>query len=252
MPSPFPGMNPYLEHPDVWPGFHTRFVTCLQAAVTAVIGQKYHVELVQQHYYSAGELGEETADASVVIEENPTVYVPGVTPLPIKGTIPPIMLDHIPALEVVDSATREPVTNLELLSHVNKGHERNYNLYRSQRAAAFAGWPHFVEIDLLRGGRRMRWRKPVPSHTYSVAVSPRQDRPNVGFWPIQLRDPLPTIPIPLGTDDAPVRVDLQAVLHAAYDDAGYTTELYRNAITPPLPPDDAAWAADLARAATPS
>ena len=27
MPSPFPGMNPYLEHPDTWEDFHTRFIT---------------------------------------------------------------------------------------------------------------------------------------------------------------------------------------------------------------------------------
>lgn len=26
MPSPFPGMNPYLERPDVWLDFHNRFV----------------------------------------------------------------------------------------------------------------------------------------------------------------------------------------------------------------------------------
>ena len=26
MPSPFPGMNPYLEQPDVWHDFHQGFI----------------------------------------------------------------------------------------------------------------------------------------------------------------------------------------------------------------------------------
>ena len=29
MPSPFPGMNPYLEQPSVWAGFHNRLIVAL-------------------------------------------------------------------------------------------------------------------------------------------------------------------------------------------------------------------------------
>jgi hypothetical protein len=27
MPSPFPGMDPYLESPELWRGFHARLIT---------------------------------------------------------------------------------------------------------------------------------------------------------------------------------------------------------------------------------
>jgi len=29
MPSPFPGMNPYLEHPSLWAGIHHRLITAI-------------------------------------------------------------------------------------------------------------------------------------------------------------------------------------------------------------------------------
>ncbi|WP_143437986.1 DUF4058 family protein, partial [Hydrocoleum sp. CS-953] len=29
MPSPFPGMDPYLEHPDLWPGLHLFLISNL-------------------------------------------------------------------------------------------------------------------------------------------------------------------------------------------------------------------------------
>ena len=42
MPSPFPGMDPYLEVPDLWHTFHTRFIADLQVALARVgiIGQQ--------------------------------------------------------------------------------------------------------------------------------------------------------------------------------------------------------------------
>ncbi|MGE3808512.1 MAG: DUF4058 family protein [Gemmataceae bacterium] len=33
MPSPFPGMNPYLEQPDVWRDFHQAFITAIRNAL---------------------------------------------------------------------------------------------------------------------------------------------------------------------------------------------------------------------------
>src|SRR5262245_350758 len=35
MPSPFPGMDPYLEAPDYWPGFHVQLVTSLGQLITS-------------------------------------------------------------------------------------------------------------------------------------------------------------------------------------------------------------------------
>ncbi len=33
MPSPFPGMNPYLEHPELWPEVHSRLIIAITDAI---------------------------------------------------------------------------------------------------------------------------------------------------------------------------------------------------------------------------
>ena len=41
MPSPCPGMNPYLEQPDVWHDFHQRFVAWLGDDIARSIRPAY-------------------------------------------------------------------------------------------------------------------------------------------------------------------------------------------------------------------
>jgi hypothetical protein len=43
MPSPFPGMDPYIEQPEVWSDFHTNLVTEIQGQLNPVIHPKYAV-----------------------------------------------------------------------------------------------------------------------------------------------------------------------------------------------------------------
>lgn len=33
MPAPFPGMDTYLEHPDLWPEVHHRLITAIADAL---------------------------------------------------------------------------------------------------------------------------------------------------------------------------------------------------------------------------
>jgi hypothetical protein len=40
MPSPFPGMNPYLEQSDTWPEFHGNFMYRAQELLNAQLGPK--------------------------------------------------------------------------------------------------------------------------------------------------------------------------------------------------------------------
>jgi Protein of unknown function (DUF4058) len=43
MPSPFPGMNPYLEHADVWQDFHQSFIPLLRRLLAEQVRPKYLV-----------------------------------------------------------------------------------------------------------------------------------------------------------------------------------------------------------------
>ncbi len=80
-----------------------------------------------------------------------------------------------------------------------------------------------------------------------MLVSHAAERPEVGVWPFNLRDSLPTVPVPLGKEHAALRLDLAAALAKAYDDNGFALRAYRR---PPVPPPpDAAWAAGLLTAA---
>ena len=145
-------------------------------------------------------------------------------------------------LEIRDRDNHELVTVVELLSPSNKYAGRNREQYLAKARHLQQRWVHFVEIDLLRGGPRMPWLD-MPECDYCVVVSRFERRPKAGFWPIQLRDRLPEIPIPLRRGDADVRVDLQQVLHRIYDAAGYAYRIYSGLPEPELSASDAAWAA---------
>ncbi|MBC8142075.1 MAG: DUF4058 family protein, partial [Armatimonadetes bacterium] len=71
------------------------------------------------------------------------------------------------------------------------------------------------------------------------------------FWRVGLREPLPTIALPLTPDVAPVPLDLQAAFTRCYD-ANYIARRVnyaREIAVPPFTPEDAAWADALLRGA---
>ncbi len=107
-----------------------------------------------------------------------------------------------------------------------------------------------VEIDLLRGdepitlaGRNLEWgMKPAAYHA-SVWRPAKPDL--VAYYPILLRDPLPTIRIPLRERDEDVTLDLQAILQEAIRKGRHGELLdYCTDPEPPLDEKEAAWAGE--------
>lgn len=88
MPSPFPGMNPYLEHPDRWPTVHNRLIVGLANLLAPCLLPKYQVDIDKRVYEVAG------LDTSA----------------PRRVTLP--MLEEVrePYLEVRDTQTQAKVT----------------------------------------------------------------------------------------------------------------------------------------------
>ena len=41
MPSPFPGMDPYLEHPKLWPAFQHHLLACLYQILLPGLVDRY-------------------------------------------------------------------------------------------------------------------------------------------------------------------------------------------------------------------
>jgi hypothetical protein len=100
-----------------------------------------------------------------------------------------------------------------------------------------------MEIDLLRQGRRVPMRDPLPDTPYFVFLSRAEDRPVLEVWPIQLRDRLPVVPVPLLPGDSDAPLDLQAAFTAVYDAYSYDLSIdYTRPPEIPLAGDDPAWA----------
>jgi hypothetical protein len=50
MPCPFPGMDPYLEHPGLWPDVHHGLIEALRDALAPVLRPRYRVAIEQRIY----------------------------------------------------------------------------------------------------------------------------------------------------------------------------------------------------------
>jgi len=256
MPSPFPGMNPYLEYPPKWADFHNTYIPALRAALLPQVSPKYDVE-IQEHLYS---IEADMSDLSLigvsdldVIEtwtspSNPAPTTTVTIPRPREVTIPGLVEERFSYLEVVDGQSEKVITVIELLSPANKIGEGHRNQYLAKRRKLIESGINFVEIDLLRSGRRLPIIDLPRCDYYTMVCRPSQ-RPKAELWPIKLREVLPPTPIPLSPSDPDVLLDLQAVLHKVYDEGGYQKRIYRRAPVPRLSPKNAAWAAEILAAA---
>ena len=50
MPSPFPGMDPYLEHPWIWPDVHSALMVAIRDDIAAQVSPRYYVALESRIY----------------------------------------------------------------------------------------------------------------------------------------------------------------------------------------------------------
>src|SRR5689334_5348975 len=48
MRPPFPGMDPWLEHPSVWPGLHNRLIAAIADAIETRLPDRYFVGLEER------------------------------------------------------------------------------------------------------------------------------------------------------------------------------------------------------------
>lgn len=248
MPSPFPGMNPYLEQDDTWEDFHQSFITHARDVLSGEVGEHYLVKVEVRlfiHELSAEErLQFARADVGITTPARQSGNGGTSTCLeaaPLRVILPAVELQKHSWIHILDRRNRRVVTALELLSPANKQPGHGQGEYLTKRAQLLASDTHFVEIDLRRGGRRPS-PPDLPACDYYVLVSRAEDRPAAGFWPIRLREPLPRIPIPLLTPDPDVSLDLQALLHRVYDAADYGKYIYDERPDPPLGAEDEAWA----------
>lgn len=249
MPSPFPGMNPYLEQDDAWHDFHERFMPLVADRIASQVDPRYIVKIDEHvfiHEFSADErrfLGR--ADISVARGAPHGSAACGtaaaVLDAPAAGYVPAVDVERLAFVEIRDRRQRQLVTVIELLSPTNKRPGGDRDQYLAKRQEVLSSTAHLVEIDLLRGGQRPPIEE-LPPCDYCVLVSRCETRPRVGLWPLSLCDRLPVIPIPLRQPDPDATLDLQAVLDDIYDKARYANYVYDDSPEPPLTAAQQVWA----------
>jgi hypothetical protein len=204
MPSPFPGMNPYLEHAGLCFDFNLTF----------------HVKL-----------------SETLHKQLPA----GCFPLISAHDLP--HADRRRYIGLRNNLREQPFTVTEILRWDVKQPGRIRDHYLKQRTTWLDSGISLVEIDLLRGGERTPLPG-VPDGDYRVVIGRGiESGSKFEVWPVRLRDRLPVIPIPLRPGGAEIALDLQQVLHDVYDSAHYGDHVYHYSPDVPLSPDDAAWAA---------
>lgn len=255
MRSPFPGMDPYLEHPTLWPEVHTRLIVALADTLGPVLRPRYRVAVEQRTYLAllAPDDLVGLPDLSVVREKPGPTYAPTVSatvpvaaPLVAEVPLPEERRERY--LEVRDVVSGEVITVIELLSPSNKHPGEGRRVYEEKRNRVLGSRTHLVEVDLLRGGESMPMRVQGDgrrSH-YRILVSRSDHRPRADLYSFTLRDPIPAFPLPLRRGDPEPTVDLGALLHDLYERAGYDLAVdYRKDPAPPFDESDALWASDL-------
>jgi hypothetical protein len=253
MPSPFPGMDPYLERPSLWPGLHVALIARMQAALNPRLLPAY-IALIETRVYvlrdEDPERREFVVDVSVERQRKARrdrdsavqVVEPVVFPFPVAAEV------EEPRIEIRDRRRNRLVTVIELLSPTNKTRgTEGRDLFLDKRREVMSAPVHWMEIDLLRAGDPTVPGLTPPSD-YRIILSRSGDRAHTHGWLFGVRQALPAVGVPLAAKDKDVPLDLGAVFDAVYDDAGYEYLIdYARPPVPPLEPADARWANALLR-----
>ncbi len=256
MPSPFPGMDPYIEKPSLWQDFHNDLASEIKRRITANLSEEYFVRLTPRVTYEGVEISAPRTmypDTAVVKEQLAEYRVAAPILL-----LPPIESENIePAdfkqqsLEIRTADEERIVTVIELLSRVNKrpSHEA-YRAYREKRRQLLNSDTNLLEIDLLRGGERIELADPLPDAPYFIFLSRSKKYPRVGVWPLSLREPIPLLPVPLLEPDPDVPLDLNSSIQTIYNVSRYqrSIDYHKPPPAPRFTDADAAWLDEFLRA----
>jgi hypothetical protein len=249
MPTPFPGMDPYLERRGIWEQVHSDLIVDIRRYLMPLLRPKYHVAIEQRTYLALLPPADQLVgipDALVIAPERvgAGIVLAGMAALstPEVGELPQPEEVRERYLEVRALDTHEVVTVIELLSPTNKQTRAGREQYETKRTQVLSSRTHLVEIDLLRAGQPFAMKAPRPSD-YRIVVSRRQQRPRADLYLFSVRQPIPTFPIPLRPDEEEPALPLNDLVHRVYDEGGYDLVIdYRRPPDPPLTEADEAWA----------
>jgi hypothetical protein len=261
MKSPFPGMDPFIEDRVLWADFHTKLIGEMERTLAAALPERYFIQTGERDYIvlagidemetksmypdvgiETRERGERPAEASgAVAVAAPVLDTGGVT---MRAFIDEHFRESFIEIYEAEPEARL-VTCIEVLSPSNKrSSTKGWKRYLRKRNALLLGKANLVEIDLLRGGRRMPMVEPWPRSPYYLLVGRESHVPYCRVWPAYFNQPLPEIPVPLAHPDPDLPLALQPMIEAVYERSRYGRRLeYTKPLKLPLSAEETAWLA---------
>jgi hypothetical protein len=260
MPSPFPGMDPYLENSVLWPGRHQLLIARILIALNSTLPRKYVANITERVYVL--QTGRDIYPDVAVLEHpypaSAGQSLGGVAVAPVGD--PPLVLEveavevHEPFIEILPIADQSRVvTIIEILSPTNKEGGIGRELYLTKQREALRSQAHFLEIDLLRGGQHTiaaPLNHLLLKGSWHSVVCLHRARQGTRFevWPIPLEQRLPQVRVPLVGEDPDAMLDIQELFSRCYDEAAYQRRInYQEEPSVRLSPSAVQWADALLR-----
>lgn len=228
MPSPFPGMDPYLEDRLLWPDLHQRLIAYISESLQPQVRPKYIARITERIELASIQKG---YIPDVLIVQPPRNLVPAISGTGVMVADEPLTFTfleeerRVPAIEIIYRETGDVVTVIEVLSPSNKMGEGRTQ-YLQKQNDLLTSQVNLVEIDLLSAeptptlARTMVIDKP-PGWRYVVSVNRSHQRYRLEVYAFGLKERLPRCRIPLRAADPDVTLDLPAVFARCYEVGGY-------------------------------
>lgn len=252
MPSPFPGMDPFLESPSYFGVFHSRFIAALGDFLTERLppnyvadpGSRIWIEESERPIYP--DLGvlqrnftgqTSNVGGTAVAERDPRTDVEPVivTLADDEQTETFLEIRYLPEGERL-------VTAIELLSPSNKAPGSDGRpLYLQKQKEMLRSDVNFLEIDFLRGGvhttlaPRRPLQTPEGECSYHIVLRAAAARFQRVVYRIQLWHRLPVLKVPLLPKDGSIEVPLQPVFDRCYEVGRYAMRIDYSSPPPPPP-----------------
>lgn len=199
MPSPFPGMDPYLEDAALWPLFHHQLVTSLYQILLPGLVDRYRARIAQRHYTT-----EQPLFTSIMREEHHEEYI-----------------------EIRQRSDARLVTLVDVVSPANKMTDGGRQAYLEKRREGRGMTANLVEIDLVLQGQPMLdySRDSLPESDYAVTVTRATQPDRFEIYTATLQKRLPRFRMPLAADDRDTVVDLHTIFTRSFDQGSFATKI---------------------------
>jgi Protein of unknown function (DUF4058) len=199
MPSPFPGMDPYLEDESIWPQFQHQLVASLYQIVLPGLVDRYRARMHQRTYVT-----EEPLFTSIIRRERIEEFI-----------------------EVRQRGDGRLVTLIDVASPINKTLPQGRTAYLETRRQARAQGASIVEIDLsLQGAPLLEYsRDGLPEWDFAVTVTRCAQPERYEIYTSTLPKRLPRFKVPLAADDRDTVLDLQATFARAFDHGNFAGQI---------------------------